>query len=41
MDKLMRTLQDLYARLLKEQKPLPPDFQKVLDDNFSELLARW
>jgi hypothetical protein len=41
MDKLMRTLRDLYAHLLKEQKPLPHEFQKVLDDNFSELLARW
>jgi len=38
---LEETIVTLYDHLRKIQEPLGADFQKVLDDNLSELLARW
>jgi hypothetical protein len=35
------TIITLYDHLREIQEPLGAEFQKVLDDNFSELLARW
>lgn len=35
-----RFLADFYRKLASEQKPLEPEFQKVIDDNLWELLER-
>lgn len=36
--KLEKALGEFYNKLLLNQKPLEPEFQKVLDDHFWELL---
>lgn len=35
---LEKTLGEFYNKLLLKQQPLDPEFQKILDDNFWELL---
>lgn len=33
-------LKEFYDKLASQQEPLPPEFQKVIDDNFWELLVK-
>jgi hypothetical protein len=40
-DNEVNPLIGLYDFLREEQKPLGAEFQKVLDENFSEIVARW
>ena len=35
------TLEELYRQLLGSQEPLGVEFEKVLNDKLTELLARW
>lgn len=35
------TLEEFYEQLANSQEPLGVEFEKVLNDNLTELLARW
>lgn len=37
-DDLVKALSELYQKLESEQEPLEPEIQKVIDDNFWDLL---
>ncbi len=37
-DAAIEVFQRLYSELLEKQEPLPPEFQKILDDNFWDLI---
>lgn len=37
-DELQKALSDVYQNLSKSQEPLGPEFQKVIDDHFWELV---
>jgi len=38
-EELKKLLDELYDHLLKNSKPLEPDFAKILHDNFWDLLV--
>jgi len=37
---IKRAIKKFHKDLLRNQKPLPPEFQKIIDDNFWDLLIK-